>query len=143
MSKPLKQFYAVSQTSLYVAISEGEFEKAPILMKLDETPGAVSKASVAVRHVGWDSPFFRIRGHFLQLCCGWDDSHHEEYSMSPLVALFLDENEARRCLMMENTEILDGRWRKQTLEVLRSIGDDHPVFNVWWDEFPPDYISSV
>ena len=143
MADFLNQFYAVSQTSLYVAISRDETEDAPVFMKLAKTEGAISKAHVGIRHVGWDKPFFQIRGTTVQMCCGWHDEHHERYGMMPVVGLFLDEAEARECLLVEDAQELDPRWRKQTLEVLHTIGDEHPNFYIWWDEFPESYLNPV
>ena len=47
---------------------------------------------------------------------------------SPIVALFLTEDKARECFSVENLVRVDSRWRTETEEVLKAIGNDHPVF---------------
>lgn len=47
---------------------------------------------------------------------------------SPIVALFLNEETALKCMDSGELKFLDPRWRKQTEEVLQAIGPDHPMF---------------
>ncbi len=52
---------------------------------------------------------------------------------TPIVALFLKHNEAMICLaeiMLNGACELDSRWERQTLAVLLSIDERHPVFIV-------------
>lgn len=144
MIEHLERFFAVTATSLYVAISSDgrETGRPPVLEKLALREGATSKVKVGAKYAGWDEPFFRIRKGFFQLCCGWEDSHHEAYTPTKVVALFLNEDEARECLKIQDSCPLDPRWHKQTLEALRAIGHDHPTFRVCWDDFPDEYLKS-
>ena len=54
---------------------------------------------------------------------------------SPIIALFFNEDEALKCLNTPDLEICDVRWRKQTEEVLATIGNNHPVFVLSKKEF--------
>jgi len=47
---------------------------------------------------------------------------------SPIVALFLNKEEAIECLNSSGLQNCDSRWRKQTEETLKAIGENHPVF---------------
>jgi hypothetical protein len=47
---------------------------------------------------------------------------------SQIIALFLKKEEAMKCFNSENLEAWDRRWKKQTEETLKSIGNNHPVF---------------
>jgi len=46
----------------------------------------------------------------------------------PIVALCLQEGEALMCLHSKELQVCDSRWREETEEVLKYIGNDHPVF---------------
>ncbi len=47
---------------------------------------------------------------------------------SPVVALFLTRAGADDCFLTEDLMPSDLRWRQETEEVLKAIGDEHPVF---------------
>lgn len=49
---------------------------------------------------------------------------------SLIVALFETKKEALACLKNEDLQPCDRRWIKQTKKVLRTIGEDHPKFEV-------------
>ncbi len=57
---------------------------------------------------------------------------------SPIIALFLEKDEAMACSNSENLEISDLRWRGQTEEVLNMIGNDHEVFVISIFDHPLD-----
>ncbi len=45
-----------------------------------------------------------------------------------VVALFLDEKEAMSCFDSVNLRVCDQRWKEQTMQVMETIGNRHPVF---------------
>ncbi len=47
---------------------------------------------------------------------------------SEVVALFLDEDSAKRCVGSENLNSRDPRWLDKTEEAKQAIGDNHPRF---------------
>jgi len=47
---------------------------------------------------------------------------------SPIIALFLEKEKAINCLNSENTITCDLKWKKETIETLEKIGNNHPVF---------------
>lgn len=49
---------------------------------------------------------------------------------APIVALFFDEDDARKCFECDELQPADERWRDGTRAVLDEIGPDHPVFTV-------------
>ena len=50
---------------------------------------------------------------------------------SAIVALFLDRNSALKCLNLYNDlQPCDPRWLSDTQNVLREIGEEHPVFYI-------------
>ena len=49
---------------------------------------------------------------------------------SSIVALFKTKEEALRCFEHNNCDAPDLRWAKETAEVLKEIGDDHPAFEI-------------
>jgi len=57
-----------------------------------------------------------------------------------VVGLFLNNIEAHNCLDSPGIELCDPRWRRQTNQVLRVIGNDHPsIIPSTWSgiSFPP------
>lgn len=46
----------------------------------------------------------------------------------PIVALFLTEDKARECFTSSDLKPCDPRWKKDTKEVLATIGENHPTF---------------
>lgn len=56
---------------------------------------------------------------------------------SRVVALFLKEGDALKCLESENLQFSDSRWHQETIETLRAVGTEHPycsistVHNFW------------
>jgi len=56
-------------------------------------------------------------------------------STSLIVALFFNKEEATACFQHKDLIPCDERWLSQTREVLRAIGEDHPVVTVChWPE---------
>ena len=47
---------------------------------------------------------------------------------SLIVALFLNESEAKKCMTIKRLKLYDRRWKKQTEEVKKMIENNHPRF---------------
>jgi len=130
-------FYAVTQNSFYLAALDERGQ--PYLVKLlgrdngDAPPGcrttgellAVAAIGVFFYHQDY-SPFSGPRKRA---------QRPEEVNVnlwqggtSGIVGLFLDYGQALACFQAPDPKPLDGRWRKQTQEVLTAIGPDHPKF---------------
>ena len=139
MTNHLADFYAVTMTSLYRITSE-QNHSLPVFTKIAARPGSTSTCHVGTRIEGWDKPFIRVWGNCIQLCNGWFESHHSANYVPKLVALFVDEVQARTCLQIQTCAVLDLRWREQTLEVLYKLGESHPIIHILWDTFPSEYV---
>ena len=47
---------------------------------------------------------------------------------SPVIALFLNKEDATACFGLNNLQECDPRWEKETLETWNKIGKNHPMF---------------
>jgi len=134
----LREFFAVTWTSLYrVACNENPGESTPIVEKMALRNNSNLPVGKRLRN----GRFVGVRRDCI---CLYEDEQAsdsrrprppEELSTyfygghtTPIVALFLRRRDAERCLRTGSTICLDPRWKKQTLAVVRAIGDDHPVF---------------
>lgn len=60
-----------------------------------------------------------------------DDGYlHWGGATSSVIALFQEEDLARLCLVEEDHQPHDKRWREETKKVIRAIGENHPNFYV-------------
>lgn len=136
----IKEFFAVTKTSIYHVVME-------------EGPNASAK-KIAL-HAPSEVPVGdSFRGPMLAICKqliayvpegGGMTSYErniESVNMrwwtgnsSLIVALFKDEKAARECSGEKDLVPCDPRWLKETTELLRAIGNDHPAFSIctWKD----------
>ncbi len=138
----LKEFFAVTKTSVYHAKAQGK-------------NGYPSVKKIAV-HGDSNSPpvGYQLQGGtMVAICKQLIVFFPEKYAMtSPLagierniekvntrywgdgtfaiIALFKTKTEALECFKVTNAKPCDSRWRKQTEEVLREIGEKHPAFSI-------------
>ncbi len=131
----LREFFAVTETSVYRISSERDEKGWPIVEKI------ALRGESAVKLGG------RLHnGHFVGIMkdeinlydAVWREGRpqrpdevnivHWGGHTSPIVGLFLNRKEAMRCFKSKNQKNCDSRWRKQTEETLKAIGDNHPVF---------------
>ena len=133
----LHEFFAVTITSVYRVTDQKEEHDWPIVEKI-ELKGQ-SKIPVGGR---------LLNGHFIGITPDriflYDEDHPRSDGKrldplrvntafwgggtSPIVALFLNKEEAISCLKADNLRQCDARWRKQTGETLKVIGKEHPTF---------------
>lgn len=132
----LKEFFAVTQTSVYLVSSEKDEKGVPIVEKIAlRGPSAVAKGGRL--HNGQFVGIMKdqINLYFAEYRNGrperpeYVSTSHWGGHTSPVSALFLDRQAALRCFRFKRQDC-DLRWRKETEEVLAAIGDDHPVFIV-------------
>jgi hypothetical protein len=157
----LQVFYAVTMTSVYRVVGHGE--DAPYLEKIalrdsSSTVGISTKVSngtmVSIGEnlnlfvpegSGRTSPMSTVEREIARVNTSYWGGH-----TSKVVALFLDGAEALACNAQEELIANDSRWRAQTIEVLRAIGDNHMYFSItawnnlwllppseWWQP-PPE-----
>jgi len=125
----LKVFFAVTTTSLY-RIEWKDNLPSPIVQKI----AMVGKSQVPVGQIVQGGYNLGIMDRGLVLY-GTDRELPEMVNTaywgggtSPIVGLFLQEDEARVCLNSGELTPLNPRWRQQTEATLEAIGDDHPKF---------------
>lgn len=134
----LDKFYAVSKTSTYRVTDKKDEHGWPIVEKIAIRTGV--KSSVAVGERLENGSLVGITGDGMVL---YNEQHPnpgkiqkpEEVTnafmggrTSPIVALFLRQEEAIECMNSSGLEGCDPRWQNKTKEVVGAIGDNHPVF---------------
>lgn len=137
MSEPLHEFFAVTVTSIYRVSDEKDSEGTPIVQKVRMRFQSI--VGTGKRLMGGSLVGIRAVG-LLLYSDGKENTPHAKpediapvlqgSKSSPLVGLFRTLAEAETCIREENTKVFDSRWQKQTADVLRAIGTNHPVFVV-------------
>lgn len=134
----LKKFFAVTFTSLYEVDCEHE-SGAPLVVKLALRPGSDSSivAGTSLKNgqmlsVGKQLRMFTPEGHgWFSPNTSWERDLTKVPTMwwggqtSYVVALFLEKEDAEKCLAVCSEITCDPRWINQTKEVLQAIGDEH------------------
>ncbi len=137
------KFFAVTTTSVYSVTDKKDDQGYPIVQKTAIKKGKNSKISIGGRLKNGCLVGIQADGIIL-----YNEEHPrpgcrqkpEEVNISfwgggtsPVIALFLKEDEARACLDSKDLKRCDPRWEVQTKEVLSLIKDDHPVFVISHD----------
>lgn len=136
----VEEFYAVTETSVYRVSSLKDSRGTPIVEKIalrgksarpvgDRLHGGSLVGIMKVCIVLYDedySPFSGPRKRH-QRPEEVNIAFWGEYT-SPISALCLKRDEAMMCLHSKDLKNCDPRWRTETEEVLKCIGDHHPVF---------------
>ena len=134
------KFFAVTMTSVYLVSDDKDENNYPIVEKI--ALRGQSRVPVGERLKGGN--LVGVTSEGIILYYEEHPSHPgEPYQdpgevnirfwgghTSPIIALFLDKDEAMSCFNENNLRAGDSRWRKQTQEVLDSIGKNHPIFVV-------------
>lgn len=128
----IHEFFAVTQTSVYV-IKDKKENGCPIVEKI--AIRGKSAIPVGGRLNNGSSVGILLRAGIILFNPSKTAREPESVNISrwgghtsPIIALFLDKNKAINCLNTKNTTTCDQRWKKETLETLEKIGNDHPVF---------------
>ena len=135
----LAKFFAVTETSLYVAhIYGAQIGGAPFLEKRALRSGAHSRGRLGII----------ARAPMLAICKrlvlftpeGGSTTIERELvhvntgywgvNTSLIIALFLTEQSAKKCLTAKQITPSDPRWKKETVAVIRAIGKDHPFCSI-------------
>lgn len=133
----LKTFFVVTMTSVYEVGARGENGQPfarKIMLKAESNVKTGETLSGPMLSVGRCLQFFVPEGGGMtsferrleKVNTGYWGGHS-----SSIVALFLSQEEAKKCLR-ENINLKPGdcRWRKQTEEVMGLIGEDHPTISL-------------
>ena len=133
--EPLKEFFAVTETSVYRVTME------------DSLPAVATK--ISLRGSSRVAVGEKFSGPMLAICNqlityipeggGLTSFQRNIESVntrwwtgnsSPIVALFKDEKSALECSSQKDLKPCDERCLKETIEVLRAIGESHPAFSI-------------
>lgn len=140
MSEILSEFFAVTLTSIYKVRAHGDNgELSPYAEKI----AIKGESSFPLGHRIDDGSMIAItkslqafvpEGHGLSSAMASIERKIENVNIrywcsgtSPIVGLFLTEEEAVDCFSQSNLEPYDSRWRRQIKEVIDRIGDEHPT----------------
>lgn len=130
----LKEFFAVTETSVYHVVSE-PLTATKIALSGESRAGMgyqmkggemLSVGLMLIRFIpegGGYSTFQRDLGNVNTRY--WGDNS------SKIVALFLDREQALDCLKMADRLPYDRRWAAETKEVLAAIGGNHPTISIY------------
>lgn len=139
MSDQLKEFFAVTLTSVYHVKDDdgaGEPEAKKIAMiggsKIGLGNGLrggtmIAIANSLVRYMPEGGSSFNSTYERRLECVNasfWGSQ------TSPLVALFFTKEEAMDCFHSGSLVAADPRWKQQSLAVINAVGDDHSKFTV-------------
>ncbi len=133
----LKEFYAVTMTSVYRALIDGSMG-SPALTKI----AARDRSRVVIGGKINNGSMLSV-GMYLKLFIpegGGTTSFKREIGLvntkywgggtSAVVALFLTKEDALACNEAQEHRPCDPRWRKETVDVLRAIGKNHPYCSI-------------
>ncbi len=142
----LKEFFAVTTTSLYKVVALGE-KDCPYIEKIalngdSKIPVGTKIGDAPMLAVANYLQFYYPEGHSLLSPQTSEVRELERVNTmwwrmgtSSIVALFLKEEEAWSCFNRPELLPCDQRWIDKTKEVLERIGDNHPNVTVchWRD----------
>lgn len=146
MSEQIQTFYVVTQSthaaSLYVVTNSGGDYGQPVAVKIGIK--GQSNAGVGNRLTG---KMIGIGRHLLPFSMGEGGVDGVESierllvetgrgswwwgGSSPVIALFMRQEDAKRCLEAPGLVPCDPRWIEETQQVLQAIGSNHPAFAVF------------
>ena len=161
--KYLHSFYAVTLTSVYqVRIgTDDPAEEVPVLIKIAKKgDGKIDVGTVVsngtmvaiCQHLqmfipegsGQLSPSSTIEREVVRV-----NTHYWGGHTTQIVALFFKEADALECSCESDLQPCDPRWKKDTIAILRAIGDDHPYCSIsaampgWWLVPPSEWRDSA
>lgn len=130
MSDDLKEFYAVTMTSLYGINAIGK--RGPCLEKLalhgESEISVGSKYNRSLLAIARYLQLYDPEGHERELARV--NTVHWGPGTSLIVALFLNKKEAENCFNQSELQPLDERWVHKTREVVDRVGDNHPNITI-------------
>lgn len=147
LEKKLKEqvFFAVTTTSLYKVFAMGE-DRKPYAIKIglrgESSIPIGNKIAGEMLSIAKCLQFYIPEGHSW-LSCGTSFERRLEMvntqwyqgKTSNIIALFFNEDEARKCFAFPDLVSCDPRWLEQTQEILESVGENHPTITIChWPE---------
>lgn len=133
----LNHFFAVTMTSIY-EVKDRQGNLSPFVKKIVNSGKSTIPVGVTIEggtmlSIGLQLIVFIPEGGGItsfQRQAGQVNTRFWGGLTSFVVALFLNENEARACLGSDDIESCDPRWIEKTKEVIDKIGEEHPVFSI-------------
>ena len=134
-SKHLQEFFAVTITSVYhVTIEYGPMAVATkITLRCPSSVGVggqlkgpmLAICDQLITYIPEGGGLTSYQRNIEQVNTRWWTANS-----SPVVAIFKDKKAALECSSQKDLKPRDNRWLKETIEVLRAIGSDHPFFSI-------------
>jgi hypothetical protein len=130
------EFWAVTQTSLYSISSDRDEKGTPLIYKIgrsDQSDIEVGQQLGTKEGKGSHVGITNFKGILIYTplggrCAEENCSLFYGAHTSQIVGLFLRLADAMDCFSSSNKVPCDPRWKKETMETLTAIGEDHPVF---------------
>lgn len=136
MTEPLREFFAVTMTSVYQVTARGENgrpcaekialrgeSKFPVGAKMEDPMLAVAVFLQFYIPEGGGITSFERRLEMV-------NTRYWTAGTSRIVALFLDEEKALACNGQPDLVPCDPRWLGETKEVLKAIGEENPTISI-------------
>lgn len=147
----VESFYAVTISSIYMIKDMDEHGKPYVEMIASKGNAGKMTVGQRLKHQGEGKSIVvifyvismtteDIYSFFTKTCESEDpeDRMRVKYlggHTDSIVALFKEENEARKCFEIDNLQQRDSRWITQTKQVLSDIGPDHPNFKIATEDY--------
>jgi len=141
----IKEFFAVTQTSVYEIQAEGEDGK-PSVVKIALHVNSITPVGHKLANTDMISVGRNIIGYIPEKYGLMHPLTGSERNISKVnisfwggntslvIALFENEEDAMECSAESDLKPCDPRWIEQTRQVLEVIGNAHPVFFVPYDD---------
>ncbi len=133
----INEFYAITETSVYFVEAKGEHDQ-PMATKIALKGESYAKVGCAIR-----GPMIAICDRLIAYIPEGEDETSSRRkienvkkfywgrSTSKIVALFLLRKNAMACFNEHDNFVpCDPRWHSETKEVIATIGENHPQFEV-------------
>jgi hypothetical protein len=136
----LKEFFAVTTTSVYHVQDHGQYGASAVKVALrggSEIPVKTDIARGGMIAICHNLQAYVPERHGRSHMQDYDEQRvakgkagHWDFRTSGIVALFFDKEAASACLEAGSGDLCDARWLDSTKAVLAAIGDNHPSFLV-------------
>jgi hypothetical protein len=131
----IHEFFAVTKTSVYIVNDKKDENGIPTVEKIALREKSKIPVGGRLRNGNLVGIMKERIVLYYENCPGRgerlqrpEDANEWGGGTSPIIALFLNKEEAMNCSNSADLKAWDPRWEKQTKEILNSIGDNHPVF---------------
>lgn len=130
----IKEFFAVTETSVYHVVSD-PLSATKIALSGESWAGVgyqmtggqmLSVGLMLIRFIPEGGGLTTFQRNLGQVNMGYWGGNS-----SRIVALFLNRKKALACLGISPRGVYDKRWKLETNEVLKAIGEDHPNISIY------------